>query len=220
MAATLNRLLRSAKLALAPSCAIQGAVTEVRSGALANELRARLLNASASDRNKGLETFIGSFVASSVLRGSRVENLEDPSSNLVISYSFEARGYAKSAGDLLLIRPRVLGQKGEGLFEPKPGVQRKYPVEFPHTSLQSDVVEITLPGGYTVDELPVAADISMPFGEYHSRCEVTGTALRYTRSYQINALRVPVEQWAQLLTFHSRIARDERMNAVLKQKAH
>jgi hypothetical protein len=55
---------------------------------------------------------------------------------------------------------------------------------------------------------------------YHSRCEVTGTVLRYTRSYQINALRVPVEQWDELLTFHSRIARDERTNAVLKQKAH
>jgi predicted transglutaminase-like cysteine proteinase len=216
-APALNKLMRSAKLELSPSGAVQGAVTEIRWGAPANELRARLLNASASDRNKLFETFLGSLVSSSVLTGSRVENLEDPSSSLVIRYSFEATGYAKSAGDLLLIRPGMLGQKGDDIFEPKPGEQRKYPVEFPYTSLQSELVEIALPGGYVTDELPAAADISMPFGEYHSRCEVTGNTLRYTRRYQINALRVPVEQWQALQSFHSRIAVDERMNAVLKQ---
>jgi hypothetical protein len=215
-APALNKLMRSAKLVLSPSGAIQGAVTEMRWGAPANELRARLLNASASDRNKLLENFLGSLVGSSVLTGSRVENLEDPSSSLVIRYSFEATGYAKSAGDLLLIRPGMLGQKGDDVFEPKPGQQRKYPVEFPYTSLESELVEIALPGGYVTDELPAAADI-MPFGEYHSRCEVTGNTLRYTRRYQISALRVPLEQWQALQSFHSRIAVEERMSAVLKQ---
>lgn len=81
-------------------------------------------------------------------------------------------------------------------------------------------MEIALPGGYTVDELPAAADIKAPFGEYHSRCKVDGTALLYTRSYQINSLRVPLEQWDELRTFHSRIATDERTNAVLKQTVH
>jgi hypothetical protein len=212
-----NKLFRSEKLVLMPSGSISGRVTEIRSGALANELRARLLNASAADRDKALEAFLGEFVNNSVLRSSRVDNLENSDASLVVHYSFEASGYAKPAGDLLLLRPRVLGQKGEGVFESKSGGPRKYPVEFPYTSRQSDLVEIELPVGYAVDEVPPPVDLSVSFGEYHSRCEVTGTILRYTRRYQINALSVPAEQWGELRGFTSRITTDERNSAVLKQ---
>ena len=103
------------------------------------------------------------------------------------------------------------------MFESKPGGPRRYPVEFPYTSLQSDIVEIELPGGYAVDEIPPPVDVSTAFGEYHSHCEVAGTILRYTRRYQINVLRVPAEQWGELRRFTNRIAADERSNAVLKQ---
>ena len=42
-------------------------------------------------------------------------------------YSFDSRTMQKTAGDLLLVRPRVLGDKGSGLLETKE--PRKFPVE-------------------------------------------------------------------------------------------
>jgi hypothetical protein len=44
------------------------------------------------------------------------------------NYTLEAPNYAKAAGDLLLVRPRVLGSKSSGLLETKEA--RQYPVEF------------------------------------------------------------------------------------------
>jgi Domain of Unknown Function with PDB structure (DUF3857)/Transglutaminase-like superfamily len=217
MAPALNGLMRNEKLVLLASGAIRGAVTETRSGAMANNLRARLLSATVADRTKDLESFLGTFIGSIVLQSSHVENLENHDRSLVVQYSFEAPGYAKAAGDLLLIRPRVLGGKSEDLFDSRSGVQRKYPVEFSSTSVQSDRVEIALPAGYAVDEIPAPLDLNTSFGEYHSRCEVKGTVLSYTRSYQINALRVPAEQWGEVIAFSRRIAANERKNAVLKQ---
>ena len=216
MPPVLNKLLRNEKLVLLSSGAIQGTVTEVRTGAMATDLRARLLGVTAADRNKVLESFLGTFVGSSTLQSFHVENLENPDESLVVQYTFEASGYGKVAGDLLLIRPRVLGEKGGGVFESRSGVQRKYPVEFSSTSLQSDLVEISLPAGYAVDEIPTPIDLNASFGAYHSRCEVKGAILSYIRSYEINALRVPADHWDEFLALNSRIAADERTNAVLK----
>ncbi len=214
-----NRLLRSAKLTLTPVGGLQGAVVEIRSGALAAELRARLLGVSEADRRKRLEGFLASFVGSSALRGTQVENLDDPAMDLVIHYGFTATDYAKAAGDLLLVRPRVLGHKGEGVLEEAGKKERKYPVDFPYTSSQGDIVEITLPDGYKVDELPPPVDTDTGIAEYHSHCEVNGNVLRYTRRYVLKDVRVPLERVSELKKFYSQVAADERNSAVLKRSA-
>jgi transglutaminase-like putative cysteine protease len=68
--AVANRLLRTAKLSLTPNGTLYGTVTEVRWGAPAAELRARLLHASQADRQKVLENFVGEFLGGSVLQNA------------------------------------------------------------------------------------------------------------------------------------------------------
>ncbi len=62
------------------------------------------------------------------------------------------------AGGLFVVT-RVLGQKSNTLLEEE---ERKFPVEFPTTSLQTDLFEITFPAGYHVDDLPPIDQISSP----------------------------------------------------------
>lgn len=213
-----NRLLRAAKLSLTPTGTLYGYVTEVRSGEPAAAMRAQLLHASESERKQVLEKFLGSFLAGCVLKDSRVENLGKVNENLVAQYSFVAADYAKTAGDLLLLRPRVLGTKaGEGFaFEADKKV-RKYPVEYHGTTSQGDVVEIALPDGYKVDELPEAFAVDTGVAQYRSQSEVTGKLLRYTRNYEIRKVLVPADALAQLKDFYRRIAVDERNTVVLKR---
>lgn len=208
-----NRLLRTAKLVLDAGGGLSGEVREVRSGDHAEERRARLLRVPTAQRSKVLEDFLGDFLSGFSLLSSDVENLESFDRDLGLRYSFRAQNYAQSAGDLLLVRPRVLGEKGSNVLEVK---DRKYPVEFDAASLESDTYEITLPDGYEVDELPPPTALDAGFAEYHSRVELAGKVLRYQRELRIKQVLVPTDRLPELKKFYRRVAADENQTAVLK----
>ena len=122
-----------------------------------------------------------------------------------------------AAGDLLLVRPRVLGAKVDEAFEARNGKERKYPVEFPAATSQGDVIEIALPAGYNVDELPPPAQADTGIVAYQSKTDVTGNVLHYNRLYQIKDVIVPAARFDELRRFYRQIASDERSSAVLKR---
>ncbi|HET9741722.1 MAG TPA: hypothetical protein VFQ00_03135 [Terriglobales bacterium] len=130
------------------------------------------------------------------------------------NYSFQVDDYAKNAGNLLLVRPRVLGVKTSAIMETKD--PRQFPFEFDGPSKDTDTFEITLPAGYQVDELPPPVDADFDFASYHSRTEVKGNVIDYTRTFEVKELNVPVSKAEELKKFYRIIAGDERNNAVLK----
>ena len=117
-------------------------------------------------------------------------------------------------GNLLLLRPRVLGLKSDDVME---GKERRYPVEFGQTSLDTDLYDISLPSGYSVDELPSPVNVSYAFGEYKSQLKVEGSVLHYQRDYRINQIEVSMDHFADLKNFFRQIAEDESNTAVLKK---
>lgn len=214
----LNRLLRVGKFVLTVSGDLTGAVKEIRSGAPAVWRRSVLLTAPGGERVKVLEQALVRDLGGFLLQGAWVKNLEEYDENLVLDYRLTADKYARRVGNLLLVRPRVLGRKAWTLLEGQE--ERKYPVEFPGTSMESDIVEIRLPTGYQVDELPPPLDLVNDFAEYHSAAEVEGGLLRYRRNYIVKDVLVPTERLAELKEFFRQIATDERNQAVFKRTPH
>ena len=210
----LNRITRTATLSLMPDGTMKGEVQEVRSGWQAAAGRYTFEHQTIADRRKILERFLGHMMGNFQLDSVDAENLDNIEKDLVIHYKFTADHYAKNAGSLLLVRPRVLGEKLGSLDMTKP---RHYPYEFDAPTLQTDVFEFNLPDGYKIDELPEAAKATFAFGEYNSKIENAGTLLKYSREYKINAVRVPPEKIGDLGKFFHQINQDERNMAVLKK---
>lgn len=210
-----NKLIRTAKLELTPEGTLSGTVEEVRAGSFASGTRARLLEQKADDRAKVLESFLGGFLGSFRLTKASVANLEDNSRELILNYSFVATGYAKNAGPLLLVKPRVLGEKSDDVLET--GKERKYPVEFDDASVQRDIYEITVPNGYEADELPDPLQIKLDFAEYSSKTELTANTLKYSREFIQRQVFVPLEGIPNLRKFYRQISAEERSSAVLKK---
>jgi hypothetical protein len=75
-----------------------------------------------------------------------------------------------------------------------------------------------MPEGYQVDDLPPAVDLDCSFASYHSKTEASGNVLKYSRTFEIKELSVPVEKIDELKKFYRVIAGDERNTAVLKPK--
>ena len=109
------------------------------------------------------------------------------------NYALVAEGYGKNAGDLLLVRPRVIGSKSSGLLETKD--PRKCPVEFEGPRMDTDIFEITLPAGYEIDDLPPPVDVEYSFAAYHSKSEVKDGVLRYSRTFEVRDVMVPRASW-------------------------
>ena len=215
----MNGIQRSAKLNLSTSGTLSGDVQEVRMGDHASSQRWALRTATKdTDKIKPIETVLSRSLGIFQITKATVGNLQATDLPFIYNYSVVAQSYAKTAGDLLLVRPRVVGNKSSDLLETKE--PRKYPVEFEGPSRDVDTFEIVLPAGYEVDDLPPPVNADYSFASYHSKTEINGNTLKYTRTFEVKELSVPVSKVEELKKLYRIIAGDERSTAVLKPAAH
>lgn len=215
----MNGIQRTAKLTLDATGTLKGDVQETRLGDPAASERWRLRTVTKdSDKKKPIEDVLAGSLSLFQLTKATVLNLEHTDQTFGLNYSFEAPAYAKNAGGLLLVRPRVLGVKTRGLLETKE--PRKFPIEFEGVSRDTDTFDITIPAGYVVDDLPPAVDADYSFASYHSKTEVKGNVIHYSRTLEYKELSVPVARADELKKFYRIIAGDERNTVVLKAGAN
>jgi Domain of Unknown Function with PDB structure (DUF3857)/Transglutaminase-like superfamily len=211
----MNSIQREGKLTLDTGGLLKGDVKEVRLGDRAWSERWQLRAVTNNkDRIKPIEALLAASLPSFQITKATVVNLTQTDQPFGFNYSFQSDNYAKSAGNLLLVRPRVFGNKSSGILETKE--PRKFPLEFEGPLRDTDSFEIALPDGYEVDELPPPMDVDYSFASYHSKTEATGNVLHYTRSMEIKELSVPVDKMDQLKKFYRMISTDEHNTAVLK----
>jgi hypothetical protein len=209
-----NRLMRTAKFSLNGTGALSGSVTEIRWGDLAAQSRGQFEGVKEPDRPKIFEAFLGRFLNGFSFHGGSVQNLDNISENLLLQYAFSAPDYAASTGNLLLVRPRVLGYKSWDILSGKP---RHFPIEFNGTTFQTDDFQIDIPLGYVIDELPPPTTLSNSYASYHAEVKAEAGALHYTRSYEVKQDFVPVSDLPVMKKFFDSVAGDERNTVVLRQ---
>jgi len=212
---SMNGIRRTAKLNLDANGKLTGRVTEMRVGDRASYQRYTMRTVTnANERIKPIESLLASSLSTFVITKADAVNIEHTDLPFGFEYTFESENYAKNAGDLLLVRPRVIGTKSSPLLETKE--PRQFPIEFEGPSRDTDEFEIALPPGYVVDDVPPPVDADFGFASYHSKTESTGGVISYKRSFEIKDLTVPVNKAADLKKFYRIIASDERNTAVLK----
>jgi hypothetical protein len=211
-----NGVTRTATLTLDESGTLRGDVREVRRGDRAAEQRFAVRSAGAdTDRIRPVERLLSTSLSSYQIVKASVVNLPTSSKTFEWRYSLEADHYGKLASDVLLIRPRVVGSDSRGDFESRE--PREEPYEFEEPERDSDLFEIALPPGYQLDSLPEPVDVDNGFAAYHSKTEMIGRTLRYTRSYEIYKLSVPADRAQDLRSLYRTIEADERGEVVMKR---
>jgi hypothetical protein len=206
---------RTAKLALAANGTLSGEFHESFIGDPATEERMYLRSVTkAADRSANIESLCSHSLPTFRLTKLELLNMDLLDQPFGYNYSLVSESYAKTAGNLLLLRPRVIGNQAKGLLETKE--PRKYPVEFEGPRLDTDVFEIALPAGYEVDDLPPPVDLDYPFASYHSKSEVKDGVLKYSRTFEVKDVAAGVSELDNLKKFYRVIAGDERNTAVFK----
>lgn len=213
-----NRLLRTAKFDLSATGNLSGEIRQIEWGGPAAEEREEFLDVLPAKRVEVFDHFLANFLNNFTLTAASLGNLEQFGQNFSLDYKFVAPGYANAAGDLLFVRPRVVGDKNTGylrLFtEQKP---RKYPVQFEEATRQDDIFDITLPPGYVVDGLPKPVEADCEYATYKSQTTFTDGALHYKRSFEVKDVTVPVDKLPEIRAFLQQVAADQESAAVLKR---
>ena len=210
-----NRLARTAKLTLRADGGIEGDVREVMSGSVAAPMRSTLRELNDAARRQYLETRLASHLPQSTLGDPVVENLDDVSKDLIVRYHVSAPTYARNAAGMLLVRPRVMGQKVEGIRDL---AKRKNAYVTSGPELHVDDFEIVVPAGLAADELPPPRDIRSGSVQYTSKTTFEGSTLHYRRELKTEGFEVPLADLAALNRTYADILSDERAAAVLVKK--
>jgi Domain of Unknown Function with PDB structure (DUF3857)/Transglutaminase-like superfamily len=208
-----NELRRVAKLKMDDTGTLRGTVEETRTGEVAAEMRRWLQPLNGKERVQALESALSRSLAHYQAAGMTIEQLDDPEPPLVVKYEITVPNYANRVADMILIRPRVIGAKGENMVELK---ERQYGYVTDGVSLHTDEVEIALPAAIKLDELPKPVTLTTPYIQYTSSSGFENGVLRYKRRYAMQTHAVSREAIAELNAAFSKIGADERASAVFK----
>jgi hypothetical protein len=205
---------RQASFSLGADGTLTGKVVETRSGETAAHYRYLYNAESEKEQREYLEHRLQRDLASFTLDSASAQNTRDMSKSVVVTFSLTASRYAKPAGDLLLLRPRVLGSNAERLDD-KP---RKYPIDLGQTGTWRESIDVALPAGYAVDDMPEPVSVDVGFASYKSEVKAADGVLHYSREYQVRAIDLPAEKYSDVRKLMGSITSDENNSAVLKKK--
>ncbi len=205
---------RSAKLELAADGTLKGNVTVLRSGASSWMARGRLVMDSDKEQREQTERSLQRDFSTFTLGDQKIAHVRDLDQPLELDYSVTAPMYGKFAGNLLLVRARVVGTDSAAL-DNKP---RRVPISFEGVGTWHDDFNVRIPDGYAVDEVPDPVNLDFGFATYHSEVKADGQTLHYTRDYVLKKLELKAEDYGTLRKLESAIATDENSDAVLKKQ--
>lgn len=208
-----NLLVRTGHFTLSPDGTLAGDIVEDRSGDHAMNERMYLLHANEKERSQRIEHRLSRSLKGFTIDKTDIQQLDQIQQKLVISLKLTDPGYGQVRGPLMLVRPRVLGEKGFAL-DRKP---RQYPFQFESKSRETDTFEIELPKEYSVEDVPEPVKVDAGFATYQSKVEVQGSKVRYWRELVRRDVLIGPEHTEELRKFMGTIGADEAAVLILKR---
>ena len=137
---------------------------------------------------------------------------------LVTEAYFSLADYARVAGDSICLNPILLGRIKENPFK-RP--ERAFPIDFVYSSKLTYTLNLTLPDGYVIAELPQNIAFKLPneAGHFRRLARVEGNNLQLTSQFVIRQPRFEPAEYQALREFYDRIVAAHAESIVLKRGA-
>ena len=210
----MNQLERVATLELQADGAIAGQIKEHANGQTAAGFRSDYRRLSKPEYTGLIERWLTSGATSARL------NKMEPSDNAVdgqftLNVEFSANQYAQlMQGRLLVFKPAVVSRR-EGLA--LTAATRKHPIVL-RANAYSETVQVKLPSGFTVDEVPDAMKLETPFGSYVTSYEVKNNELVFKRQLSQKATTIAAADYEAVRKFFESIRAAENAPVVLARQ--
>jgi hypothetical protein len=209
-----NRTERSLDLELLADGSIRSRVREEMSGEAATVGRAQFRELAKDVYDKMIESSI-----SATVRGAKVSKIDfkadDAGGRSTLDVDFAAARYGQlMQGRLLVFNPAIVSRRNSvELTEPA----RKLPVLIESEAFE-EKLQLKIPDGFVVDEMPEPIDLKTDFGAYRAECSSKEGSLLYRRSLVLHNSVLPPGQYEAIHKFFVSIRDFEQVPVVLLKK--
>lgn len=132
-------------------------------------------------------------------------------------YMIEMPGYADLAGDFIYVNPLVLERIKSNPFRLE---DRKYPIDFSYPITKIYNLNLKIPEGYSIEEIPERMEISLPgnTASYSYNIEAGDNGnLVLTSKFIINKVVFTYDEYKLLKEFYNKIVQKNAETVVLKK---
>ncbi len=152
------------------------------------------------------------------LNNFKVENLNNPTKDVNISYNLETSDLAKVAGNMIYLSPLI----GETLNEnPFKLDERKYPIDFAYNKDITIICMYEIPENYEVIEVPKNTAFALPekSATYKYYTQIVGNKIQVMSKFKINKPVFHYNEYGALKNFYNMVIAKQKEQIVLKKKA-
>lgn len=193
---------------------LRGTIRERVSGQESRQPRTLLRSVSADDFKKSIEGWLTRGATAAKLVSFSPTDVQDKATfNMDIEFTAPRYGQLMQ-NRLLVFKPTVASRTNSLSLTEK---SRKHPINFESNSF-TERVQVELPKGFEVDEMPDPVRLSLPYGTYETSYSVKEGKLFFSRSLVTKRSTVPVEKYSEVQAFFSKIRDAEQSPVVLIKK--
>ncbi len=129
---------------------------------------------------------------------------------------FSSNDHVQVAGDNIYFNPVFFGRQDKNPFKLP---ERNFPIDFAYARKLHYTLNLTLPEGYVVQELPRSFTLDLPHddGQFRRLAQVEGNTLQFTSQITIRKPRFDPLEYKTLREFYDRIVAAHAEQVVLKR---
>jgi hypothetical protein len=194
-----SKIERVAKLNLTDNGSLEGKLTVTYTGLAGLSQRMEVRNEDDAERKKYLEDEIKeSIPVVADVELANKPNWNGAEDGLIAEFDIKVQGWASGAGKNALLPASLFGAQEKHLFE---HAERIYPVYFRYPYRKVDDVEIELPLGWKVTNVPKPFDQDLKAAEFKLTVDNQGTKVRIQREIRSDLVMVPKDLYPSLRGF-------------------
>ncbi len=208
-----NQVTRNVRVALRDDGGLDGRLEELCQGqAEAVQYAAYARGAAAYQR--GLESWIAASLGPTKVDSVAV--LARPESGTIeVRAHFTTPAFAQRVGEAMMtFRPALLTPRDQEMPEDS---TRRTPIALPGTAMHESV-EISLPAGWTVDELPPKISLRSDVYTVEAECTNASDRIVFRRSWHTQPCVLPADRYPDVHPFFAALARSGQAPVVLVQR--
>ncbi len=145
-----------------------------------------------------------------------VKEFDEYEKGVVERFNFSCSGQVEMIDNEMFFAPLLFLRSEENAFKSN---TRKYPVDFGHGYSNQYMLNIEIPKGYEVAEIPDALTFKLPndIGQFSYRINLVNDNLQIAVDETINEAVITSEHYAELKQFYNQIIKKENDQVVLKR---
>lgn len=209
---TKARTVVNADLTLDQGAILKGKLSFSYDGYDAHDLREKYFKSGEQD-------FVKDFLSGRQWEVEKTEfqNVTDVTTLAKQTHEVTINEHATSTGDVIYINPFVTNQMKDNVFKSQ---QREYPVDFGSPQEETYMAKITIPEGFTIDEIPKARVMMLPgnAARYTYNMTVSGNVITAVSMLQINKSLFIQTEYPDLREFYNQVVAKQAEQIVLKKK--